>query len=963
MVVDQAEKASRIWGHLRISNLSNRKKILIGVAFVALYGLIIWYLIAYLEKLVVTLVVIPAIGFIFLFGFWGYIAANLSSFLVLLLTLYSHYGQLTSEILSLTEILYIIVLVIVAALISEQKEFIQRLYKQISKQKSEESKLIDSRDGYRNLIYRIPVGLYRTTPDGKILEASTALVEMLGFPDFESLSFVNIGDELYVNPQDRVNEHNLLQREGLVRDYELRLFKRDGDMIWVRDNVRAVKDENGQIYCYEGSLEDITERKLMEEAEREQRVLAEALRDTAAALSGTLEFDEVLDRILVNMGHVVPHDAANIMLAEKGLARIERTKGYIYDWEEEVRQASRFLVEDIPTLKHMQESGKPLSIPDTHESELWVNLPHTEWMRSYAGAPIRLKGKTIGFLNLNSATPGFFTPKMAEWLQAFADQAGVAIENARMFGEIHENARQTALINAITQTTILAPDLEGMIQILADRLGELISSDGAYITLWDEDKGRFLPGAAYGPLRDRYSEIEVEANGKTVSSLVLAEGKPLVLKDVELASLQTSKSSENCLAKSILGLPLIADQLHHFSEAEISLSEQAARIIALAIYKAKLFESEKERTEELARANTIITALGNAATQVEAVKNLDRMVEVLGEVLADLGLHSLVLFQSLDGDNLDIHQLSESVHLVFSGTENLDHIEQDYQLPPSGFVYYNDVICQKQIIFLEDVYKMIGSIFPILDELGPEEFDTEDTLQPDSQGFLLPLVPGEKVIGCLLIWGPDINNQDVPAFSLFASQIAVAFENARLLEKIQQIAITDDLTGLYNRRTDDLTGLYNRRGLYEIGRLEIERTRRYNMALAAIVMDIDHFKRVNDQHNHAIGDQVLRSFAKCVQENTRELDVVGRIGGEEFVILLPGSNHKSAQRTAARLQELIANNVTITSAGEIKITVSQGVAILDESMQDLNDLVQAADRALYRAKESGRNRIVSSAFP
>jgi diguanylate cyclase (GGDEF)-like protein len=196
-----------------------------------------------------------------------------------------------------------------------------------------------------------------------------------------------------------------------------------------------------------------------------------------------------------------------------------------------------------------------------------------------------------------------------------------------------------------------------------------------------------------------------------------------------------------------------------------------------------------------------------------------------------------------------------------------------------------------------------------------------------------------------------MTNQDIPAFSLFASQIAVAFENARLMEKIQQIAITDDLTGLYNRR-----------GLYEIGRLEIERTRRYEMPLAAIVMDIDHFKQVNDQHSHAIGDQVLRSFSKCVQENTRELDVVGRIGGEEFVILLPGSNHKSAQRTAARLQKLISNNVTQTSAGEIKITVSQGVAILDGSMQDLNDLVKAADRALYKAKESGRNRVVSSAF-
>lgn len=963
MFIEQAEKVSRIWGNLRISNLSNRKKILIGVTLVSLYGLIIWYLISYLEKLVVTMTVIPAIGFIFLFGFWGYIAANLGSFLVLLLTLYSYYGQITTEILSLTEIFYILVLVIVAALINEQKEFIQNLYKQISKQKSAESKLIDSREGYRNLIYRIPVGLYRTTPDGKILEASPALVEMLGFPDFESLSFVNISAELFVNPQDRLNEHNLLQEAGVVRDYELRLFKRDGEKIWARDNVRAVKDENGQIYCYEGSLEDITERKLIEAAEREQRVLAEALRETAAALSGTLEFDEVLDRILINLEQVVPHDAANIMLAEKGLAKIERSKGYIYDWEEEVRQASRFLVEDIPTLKRMHESGKPLAIPDTHENDLWVNLPHTEWMRSYAGAPIRLKGVTIGFINLNSATPGFFTQTKAEWLQAFADQAGVAIENARMFGEIHENARQTRLLNAITQTTIMAPDLEGMIQILADQLGELISADGAYITLWDEDKSRVIPGAAYGPLRDSYSEIEVEVNDKTVTSLVLAEGKSLVLKDVEIASLKINKSSENCLVKSILGLPLIADgkklgaviitydQPHHFSEAEISLSEQAARIIALAILKAKLFESEKERTKELARANKTITALGNAATQVEAEKNLDRMVEVLGEVLADLGLHSMVLLQSSVGENIVIHKLSESVHLVYAGAENLAHNEQDYQLPSSGLTHYNELINHKQIIFLENVFETVGSIIPHLDQLDPEDFEPQDSPQSDSQGFLLPLVPGKKVFGCLLIWGPDINNQDVPAFSLFASQIAVAFENARLMEKIQQIAITDDLTGLYNRR-----------GLYEIGRLEIERTRRYEMPLAAIVIDIDHFKKVNDQHSHAIGDQVLRSFAKCVQENTRELDVVGRIGGEEFVILLPGSDHKSAQRTAARLQKLITNNVTHTSAGEIKITVSQGVAILDGSMQDLNELIKAADRALYRAKESGRNRVVSSAF-
>jgi diguanylate cyclase (GGDEF)-like protein/PAS domain S-box-containing protein len=963
MTVEQAENKNRIQTKIRRSDISARKRVLIGVFLIILYGVLVWSLIPIMGKLVVTTTMIPVVGFIFLFGFWGYIAANLVSFLVLLIDLYFYYGQLINGLMSLTEIIYILVLVIVAALISEQKEFIQRLYQQISKQKSEESRLINSRDGYRNLVYRIPVGLYRTTPDGKILEASSALVEMLGFPDYDTLSFVNIPDELYVDPEDRVNEHNLLKKEGIVRDYELKLNKRNGEMIWVRDNVRAIKDENGNIYCYEGSLEDITERKQMEEAEHRQRVFAESLRDTAAALSGTLEFEEVLDRILVNLGKVVQHDAANIMLVDKGLARIARSKGYIYDWEEEVRQASRFIIDDILTLKEMHDTGNPLAIPDTQESDLWSNLPHSEWMRSYAGAPIRVKGKTIGFLNLNSGTPGFFTRTKAERLQAFADQAAIAIENARMFGEIHEHARQTSLLNAITETTIIAPNLDGMIQILVDRLGELLASEGAYITLWDPETEKALPGAAYGPLRDSYSELEFNQHRRSITSMVLTEGKPQILRGEELASIKNTDNENNCPTETILGVPLIADgkklgavliafnSNHHFSEEEVSLSQQAARIIALAIYKAKLFEAEKEQSEELARANAIITALGKAATRVEAARNFDRMVEVLGEVLSDLGLHSLVLLNSSDGNKLGIHQLSESYELIKGETRFLESGEMGCEMPTSDFSFFEQVISRKEIIFIDDIYKMIGTIFPFLDDLGPEAVNQELALNKDYQGFLLPLVQGSMVTGCLLTWGADIHAQDIPAFSLFASQIAIAIENARLMDRIQQLAITDDLTGLYNRR-----------GLYEIGRLEIERTRRYNLPLAAIVMDIDHFKRVNDEYSHAIGDQVLRSFAECVQTNTRELDVVGRIGGEEFVILLPGTDLRSAHRTAARLQDLIANNITATSAGDIKITVSQGVSILDTNMQDLNDLVKAADRALYRAKETGRNRVVSSAI-
>jgi len=483
----------------------------------------------------------------------------------------------------------------------------------------------------------------------------------------------------------------------------------------------------------------------------------------------------VLDRILVNLDHVVPHDAANIMLVDKGTARIARSKGYISDWEEEVRKSSRFLVEDIPTLSQMNKTGKPLAIPNTSDSDLWVKLPHSEWMRSYAGAPIRVKDKIIGFLNLNSASEGFFTDAKSEWLQAFADQAGLAIENARMYGEILEHARQTTLINAITHTTIMAPDVEGMIQVLADRLGELLSSDSAFIP-YGMTNNKVTPGAAFGPLRDRYTEIEVLPNKKTITSMVLEKGQSMVLDYDDFPIDEHGGESEDCTAKSTLALPLIADgkklgaviisydDAHQFLEEEISLSEHVARIIALAIYKVKLFESEKERTEELARAISIITALSKAATRVEAVNHLDRMIDILGEALAELGLQSMVMLQSNERDQLKIHHTSNDVHEYFSESTATLLASIGPRLSSDEFYYYNEVIHRKNNIFFEDIDQMFGSIFPVLDQLGEQDFDHETSDLAEKRGFLLPLMPGKKVIGCLMVWGTKSMNRIYPPF-------------------------------------------------------------------------------------------------------------------------------------------------------------------------------------------------------
>lgn len=957
----QSDGATHYWERLHLPHINIGKKLGIGLLIGFVYFLLLYLLITPIGKNVLTFSLIPFVGYALLLGLWGSIISNLGSIILFLIIMYMNFGAAAFYQLSVTDFIFIVALGFISFLINKQKEIILGLTGQIQHQRSKEFKLIDSRNGYRDLIHRIPIGLYRTTPEGKILTASPALVEILGFPDFESLSLVNISEELFVNPEDRTAEQRLLQDEGIVRDYEMRLYKRNREIIWVRDNVRAVKDENGQIISFEGSLEDVTERKEMELAEQRQRIMAEALRDTSAALSSTLQFDEVLDRILTNMELVVPHDAANIMLLEEGFARIERSKGYIYDWNEEARQTTRFPIDDIPTLKKMAETGLPLAIPETKDSPLWVELPHSEWMRSYAGAPIIVKGKTIGFLNLNSATAGFFTETKARWLQAFANQAAVAIENASMFGEIHEHARQSALLKELTQTTIVVSELEDMMQNLADRLGELISADGAYITLWDKTNNTPIPGAAYGPLRNSYSTLRTDAEKTTVTSAVLKAGKPLVFNDFIDSTIQVNNKIMSCPSKSLLGVPLIADQEelgavligfeepHKFTEKEISLSEQAARIIALAIYKAKLFEAERERTVEYSRANRIITALGTVATRVEAAIDLDKMLTVLGEGLNSLGLQSIVLLQSQDRKRVTIQELTEVRTQEYTIEKSIELVFQDLEETVSDYMYYDEVIKKNHVLYLMNPQILANAFYP---ENSNQKEDNSGELGEtghEHNGFLLPLLSGKNVIGCLLLSGSELRKEDNPAFSLFAGQISVAFENARLVAKIQQLAITDELTGLYNRR-----------GLYEIGRLEIERTRRYGIPLAAIVIDIDHFKQVNDRFSHAVGDQVLKNFARCVKENTRELDVVGRIGGEEFVVLLPGSNKTSAQETADRLKGVIADCVTTTKDGDIWITISQGVAVLESSMKDLNALIQAADKALYKAKSTGRNRVVSS---
>ena len=185
----------------------------------------------------------------------------------------------------------------------------------------------------------------------------------------------------------------------------------------------------------------------------------------------------------------------------------------------------------------------------------------------------------------------------------------------------------------------------------------------------------------------------------------------------------------------------------------------------------------------------------------------------------------------------------------------------------------------------------------------------------------------------------------------FISQIQDITERKLLEEKLNKLATYDELTDLYNRRA-----MLQR--LHE----EIARTRRYNQPVSLVLLDVDHFKTVNDTYGHDVGDEVLRRLAQQLRENVRYADLPARFGGEEFAIVLPHTDLVGARNAAEHLRQLLATHPDTVTLGDgtemqLHVTASFGVASMSAESAEDKELIKAADEALYRAKRNGRNRV------
>jgi diguanylate cyclase (GGDEF)-like protein len=213
-----------------------------------------------------------------------------------------------------------------------------------------------------------------------------------------------------------------------------------------------------------------------------------------------------------------------------------------------------------------------------------------------------------------------------------------------------------------------------------------------------------------------------------------------------------------------------------------------------------------------------------------------------------------------------------------------------------------------------------------------------------------PLSAGRESFGTLMLYGNDFNSEQRESAGWLVGHAVIALSNAQRHRTVEQQALVDGLTGLANRRL--CTAALEK---------ELARARRFGEPLALVLADIDDFKRINDRWGHPTGDDVLKSFADALRKSVREIDLAGRWGGEEFALLLPGTDLEGGRELAERVRRKLARMKIVGPDGDrIRVRASFGVAAFPEA-DSQDQLVAASDGALYEAKRSGKNRVAVAA--
>lgn len=508
-----------------------------------------------------------------------------------------------------------------ASLLDETRQVAGRLIilRDVTDRYRAEEALHESRRVYETLLSNLPGIAYRCRNDRfwTMEFISQGCRELTGYPAEDLLGNRRLAFADLIHEDDREQVWQDVQAAVQARrSYRLtyRIRTADGGEKWVWEQGRGIYDAAGNLLALEGFIADFTERIRAEQAEQEQRRFAEALREATAALNSTLDLDELFDRILEQLGRVISYDAALVVLVEADYTRPVRWRAG-QGIEIGPLATQRWHIPTTPNLQAMIEQRRPVVVSDTAAEPTWIVLPGAEWIASHIAAPIGFREQIFGYLEVDSGQAGFYKPQDAARLHAFADQAGVAIQNARLLDEARRRAAELAMLNRIGLAITAGRSLEQVLHTIHEQCRQIAAIDAFYIALYDEGTGNiryplFLDGDT--PIAVPAFNIHMQPN---MAGVVIGRGHTVYVPDTldPAARAVYPISFLGHTMRSYLGVPLILRErvvgvlsAQHreptaYTAEQIRLFEMLATQVAIAIDNAQLYEQVRREQEYLAR--------------------------------------------------------------------------------------------------------------------------------------------------------------------------------------------------------------------------------------------------------------------------------------------------------------------------------------------------------------------------
>ena len=685
----------------------------------------------------------------------------------------------------------------------------------ITHTKLNELALSESEKRYRQLFENANDMILMTDLDtGRVIDANEQVQKQLGYSRAELLK-LNLRDieQPLQDMQSRIVARTLTMSGQII--VEQIYNKRDGIAIPVEISARLIDYQGRKVLL--SFARNIKQRKLAMQAQAEEHAFVEALSDSISQLASALTLNDVLDVMLTTVSKIVDSTSINIMLVDNDTAKIFRIKGYTPD-----HNTSEMHIPSTFTLQHMRQTQQALIVADIENDPRWVKYDNM-WAKTYLGAPITSKGETIGYINLDGDEPNYFTNKHRQRLQAFADQAAIAIENARLYEasqrytedleiRVAERTAEFAKANEeLTEQIAQRQDIETQLAEERNLLRTIINS--IPLTIYVKDRqSKFV-------LSNRFPYLKTEEQpfiGK--SDLDLIKNKEIALERYtqEQALMQSGEtlSQEEYLVTgagkevwvmrtkipfydeigNVMGLVGINQDITQIKQVESLLRESHDRMEQRVV----------ERTEDLRRANEDLQQEIIIRQQAE---ESERRQRILSEALQD-SISALnntlniddVLDAVLDAMKLAVEHDASNIMLLEG--QSLTVVRQrgySSKLP--------DTIPLDSIPDIPIVYESKKPII-IADTQSYKMWDGDKGIHGEvswvRSNIKIPIIYDDKVIGILLLDSAKLNNFTIEHATLlqtFANQTSIALQNARLYQaeyqqRVLAEALQDSITAM-----------------------------------------------------------------------------------------------------------------------------------------------------------------------